>query len=192
MMYRYSSIVFITSLVTFGISVGFFVFFSKQPVPPQYIPVNEDGTYMTLLPVADCNSKTEAEVKKFSMAGIKKLYKYDYINYAEQLQDASSFFTSQGWNDYLDAYTSSNVLLGVKENMWIVTVQPQGIPELIQAPKVEDGACIWELKAPIALSYIGKNSQNQKGDVILRISRVSVLQSPEGLGIKRLVFLPKQ
>jgi len=80
MMYRYSSIVFITSLVTFGISVGFFVFFSKQPVPPQYIPVNEDGTYMTLLPVADCNSKTEAEVKKFSMAGIKKLYKYDYIN----------------------------------------------------------------------------------------------------------------
>jgi len=76
MMYRYSSIVFITSLVTFGISVGFFVFFSKQPVPPQYIPVNEDGTYMTLLPVADCNSKTEAEVKKFSMAGIKKLYKY--------------------------------------------------------------------------------------------------------------------
>lgn len=193
MLYRYASLVFITSILTFAMSIGFFVFFSRQPVPPQYIPINEDGTYIKLLPIADCNSKTEAEVKQFAMRAIKKLYKYDYINYAEQLQDAAAYFTGPAWNEYLESYQSAKTLFSVKENKWIVTVQPEGIPELIKNPYLDqnDGACIWELKAPITVSYIGSNAINSKGDLFLRITRVSVLKNQEGLSVKRSTFVPK-
>lgn len=190
MLYRYATLVFITSLIAFFTSIGFFLFFSKQPVPPQYIPINEDGTYIKLLPVSDCNSKSEAEVKKFIMSAINKMYKYDYINYSDQFQDAAAFFTTDGWNEYLESYTSSRTLLAVKENKSIVTVQPQGLPEYTKQPVVEDGACTWELKAPLLINYIGNNSEQVRGELYLRISRTSVLKNEQGLGIKRIIFKP--
>lgn len=190
MLYRYSSIVFITSLLVFFTSIGFFVFFSKQPVPPQYIPINEDGTYINLLPVSDCNSKSEAEVKKFVMSAINKMYKYDYINYSEQFQDTAAYFTTQGWNEYLDAFTQSGTLLAIKENMWVVSVQPKGLPEYTKEPIIEESACTWELKVPLTISYYGKTSDQSRGDLYLKVSRTSVLRNQDGLAIKRTIFRP--
>lgn len=191
--YRYSSLVFLTSLATFVMSVSFFIFFSNQPVPPQYIAINEDGTYIKLTPISDCATKSESEVKQFALNGIKKIYKYDYINYAEQLQDAAQFFSTEGWNEFLESYKSSNTLLAVKENKWIVTVDTEGAPELVKNPYIDnkEQACTWELKIPLSLSYIGTKSQTNKGDAYLRISRVSVLKNMNGLGIKKIFFIPK-
>jgi len=190
MMYRYASLVFITSILTFVSSVWLFIFFLTQPVPPQYIPINEDGTYINLLPVDDCNSKTEAEVKTFALDAINRMYKYDYINYSDQFQDAAAYFTTSGWNEYLESYKKSGTLLGVKENKWVVTVKPLGLPEYTRKPIVQDDACTWELKVPIMVSYIGNNTQQINGELYLRISRVSVLKNQMGLGIKKVIFKP--
>lgn len=190
MLYRYSSLVFITSLLGFFTSVGFFMFFSNQPVPPQYIPINEDGTYIKLLPVEDCESKSEAEVKKFVMSAVNKMYKYDYINYSEQFQDVATFFTTQGWNEYLESYTDSRTLLAIKENKWVVTVVPQGLPEYTKQPVVEDNACTWEVKVPLLIQYIGSTTEQSRGELYLRVVRTSVLKNQEGLGIKRTIFKP--
>jgi intracellular multiplication protein IcmL len=188
MLYRYSTIVFITSLLVFFTSIGFFVFFSKQPVPPQYIPINEDGTYINLLPVSDCNSKSEAEVKKFVMSAINKMYKYDYINYSEQFQETASYFTTQGWSEYLEAFNQSGTLLAIKENMWVVSVEPKGLPEYTKEPVIEENACTWELKVPLIISYYGKNSDQSRGNLYLKVSRTSVLRNQDGLAIKRTIF----
>jgi len=190
MLYRYASLVFITSLMVFFTSIGFFMFFSKQPVPPQYIPINEDGTYINLLPVADCNSKSEAEVKKFVMSAVNKMYKYDYINYSEQFQDIAANFTSAGWNEYLEAYESSGTLLAVKEKMLVVTASPLGLPEYTKQPIIEEGACTWELKVPLSISYYGKDNQQSSGELYLKVTRTSVLRNQEGLAIKRTIFKP--
>lgn len=188
MMYRYATLVFITSIITFITSVSFFLFFSKQPVPPQYIPVNEDGTYMKLPSVADCNSKTESDVKTFALNAINKIYKYDYINYSDQFQDAALYFTTSGWNEYLDNYKASRTLLSLKENKWIVTAKPTGTPEFVKAPETVEGVCSWELKVPINISYVGNNSMDLRGELYLRINRISVIKSPEGLGIRKIIM----
>ncbi len=187
-MYRYASLVFVTSILTFITSVSFFLFFSNKPVPPQYIPVNEDGTYIQLLPEADCSSKTEADVKNFTLNAINKIYKYDYINYADQFQDAANYFTIDGWNEYLDSYKISGSLMAIKQNQWIVTVKPQGVPEFVVEPRTNEGVCNWEVKVPIILSYIGKNGNDIRGELFLRISRVSILKSEEGLGIRKMIL----
>jgi hypothetical protein len=190
MLYRYSSLVFVTSLLAFCTSVGFFMFFSKQPVPPQYVPINEDGTYINLLPVDDCNSKSEAEVKKFVMTAINKIYKYDYINYSDQFQDIAAYFTIPGWNEYIESYTASRTLLALKENKWVVTVAPQGLPEYTKQPLVEENACTWELKVPLMIQYIGNTNEQVRGELYLRVARTSVLKNQEGLAIKRTIFKP--
>lgn len=194
MLYRYSILVFLFSLASLVSTVLMFVFILRMPIPPQYIPVNEDGSYIKLTPVDDCSSKSDGEVKKFTKDAINTLYKYDYINYKEELQDAAQYFTGDGWNEYLDSLTKSDTLLAVTENKWIVTVNFEEAPEITKKPYVDesDRACTWEVKFPVDISYIGKTSTKQKGEIHARISRVSVLKNPEGLGIKRLVFLPKQ
>ena len=186
MLYRYSTLVFFSSLATFVFSIFFAMFFVKQPVPPQYIPVNEDGTYIKLLSLDKC--KTDAEVQKFAVSGIKKLYKYDYINYAEQLQEAASYFTRAGWNEYLEEYSRSDILLAVKENKWIVSVNINGLPEILNV-NVVNGVCTYELKAPVSILYIGNNtSQNPNGNLFLKVVRTSVINNPEGLGIAKVIL----
>lgn len=191
MMYRYSSLVFITSLVSFLFSIGFLIFFARQPVPPQYIPINEDGTYIKLDPLSTC--KKDADVQKFALSAIKKLYKYDYINYADQLQEAAAYFTAPGWNKYLEEYSRSNTLLAVKENKWIVSVVPLSVP-IINKTWMDNGVCTWEIKTPLSITYVGaSNSQNPKGDLYMRVVRQSVINNADGLGITQTVLAdPKQ
>lgn len=187
MLYRYSTLVFMSSIVTFVTALSFLIFYARQPVPPQYIPVNEDGTYIKLDPLSQC--KEDSEVKKFAINAIKKLYKFDYINYPDQFQEAAPYFTSDGWNKYLDSFTSSNNLQAIKENKWISTIQINSLPE-IYTKKVINGVCTWELKSDVQISYIGTSGQNPKGNVYMRIVRTSVIDHPEGLGIDAEAFQP--
>lgn len=187
-LYRYSSLVFSTSLASFIFSIIFLIFFAKQPIPPQYIALNPDNTYMKLEPLD--TEKTESEVVKFAMSGVKKMYKYDYINYSEQLQEAASYFTEDGWNDYLDQYVKSNTLQAVKENKWIVTMIPDSVP-IILKKSVVDGIFTWEMQMKIQVMYVGGAGQSQRGDLYMKIVRNSVINNPEGLGISKAIFQPK-
>jgi hypothetical protein len=185
-LYRHSTLVFLTSLLSMLASIGFFIFFAKQPVPPQYIPINEDGTYIKLEPLSQC--KEDKDVQKFVLTAINKMYKYDYINYPSQIQEAMPYFTGAGWNEYLDEYSKSNTLLAVKENKWVVSVTPSGVP-LIVKQYVENDICTWEVKTPLSLIYAGNNAQNPQGDIYMRVVRNSVINNPEGLGIRKVVFV---
>ncbi len=66
------------------------------------------------------------------MNAIKKLFKYDYINYAYQIQGAAQFFTIDGWNTYLDEFGKSGTLTTVKENKLISTVEVNKVPTIIR------------------------------------------------------------
>lgn len=187
-LYRYSTIVFLTSLLGCIFSILFLVFFAKQPVPPQYIPLNADGTYIKLDPLSA--EKSEGDVQKFALAAIKSLYKYDYINYSEQIQSASYYFTEEGWNNYLDEYEKSQTLQAVKENKLIVTVKPESIPIVLKKGLV-DGIFVWEIQTKVQIMYVGNSGQIQTGDLYMRISRNSIINNPEGLGITKSIFQPK-
>ena len=186
MLYRFSNLVFISSLGCLVFAFVFLFIFFRQPIPPQYIPINEDGTYIKLEPLSQCIE--EAEVKRFMLGAIKRLYKYDYINFADQIQDAAQFFTTEGWSEYLDEYSKSKTLFAVKENKWIVTVQPNSVP-IITKRVVVDEICTWDAKADIQVSYVGSSGQTQKGEIFMRIVRNSVINNPDGLGISRAVFV---
>jgi len=186
MLYRYSTLVFLSSLGCLICSFLFMFGLMKQPVAPQYIPVDEDGRYIKLEPLSVC--REDPEVKKFMLSAIKRLYKYDYVNFADQIQDAGQYFTTEGWNEYLDEYSKSKTLFAVKDNKWIVSVQPSSVPTIVKKETVND-ICTWDAKTDIQVSYIGTNGQTQRGEIYMRIVRSSVINNPDGLGISRAVFV---
>lgn len=186
MLYRYSILVFLSSLVCLILSFMFIFIFTSQPVPPQYIPINEDGRYIKLEPLSVC--KEDSDVKKFAFEAVRRMYKYDYVNYADQIQDAGQYFTKDGWDEYLTEFGRSKTLFAVKENKWIVTVQPNSLPSILKQ-EVTNSVCTWDIKFDIQVSYIGPAGQAQRGDIYMRIVRDSVINNPEGLGITRAVFI---
>lgn len=197
MFYRHASLVFLMSLMAFIISVIFLAIFIKQPVAPQYIPLNPDGTYIKLAPLSE--PKTDLEVNDFVHAAIKKLYKFDYINYSEQLMDGASYFIPEGWNEYLTAYTASGNLTFVKENHAVVTVK------VLEAPVInrkgvnpQTNVYEWEIQTKVEISYFGldvkSNNAVNKNDTLyalVRVTRNSVINNPEGLGISKLILTDK-
>ena len=191
MFYRYTSLLFVSSLACFICAIIFLIVFVQKPVPPQYIKVDRDGRYIPLDSVSEC--KENEEVKRFMLAAIRKMYKFDYINHAEQLNQAEEFFTDKGWDKYLDDLNQTKTLLSVKENKWIVTVEPLGVPVLEKEFKEGDlKTCVVDMKAPILINYIGEKGQSRKGQIYMRIHRVSVIRSDSGLGISQVVFLEEK
>ncbi len=185
MMYRYSTMVFLTSLLCFISAIIFLIFFLRQPIPPQYIPTLEDGRYIQLEPLSTC--KSDQEVQKFMFDAVKKLYRYDYINYAEQIQEATNYFTPAGWNEYLTSFQNSNTLNAVKQNKWVVTSKLNSLPSIIEK-KNAGNICVFDLQMPILVSYIGETGQEEKGIVYMRVIRQSVIDNADGLGITKIVF----
>lgn len=186
MFYRYTSLVFLTSIACFISAVLFLIVFIQKPVPPQYIKVDKEGRYIPLDSVSECRDREE--VKRFMLSAVRRMYKYDYINYTEQLNSAQEYFTPRGWDKFLEEFESTKTLLAVKENKWIVSVEPTGLPILEKEYK-ENGVCVVNLKAPILISYIGEKGQSRKGDIYMRIQRQSVITSDHGLGISQVVFI---
>lgn len=184
-LYKNSSLVFFASLCSMLCSFFFLFFFAIEPVPPQYIPINEDGTYIKLEPLSKC--KDDREVQRFVNDTVGKLYRYDYINYSDQITGAIPYFTTAGWMDYLTSFKNSGTLESVKENKYIVSLQNSSVPQITK--KWDDnGVCSWEVKVAVNIMYYGTNSQNPKGTLYFRVIRNSVIVNSDGLGISRVVF----
>ena len=186
--YRYSILVFFVSLCSMVFSIFFFFSFVNKPLPPQYVPINIDGTYIKLDPLSEC--KSDGDVQSFLVSAIQKLYKYDYVNYADQLQAAGYFFTKQGWDDYLTSFSGSGTLVAVKTNRWVVTVAPVELPAITKNWK-DNGVCMWETKQKISISYVASSGSPQVvvGDFYAKVQRESAINNPDGLAISQVVFI---
>lgn len=181
-LYRNALMVFLSSLVALVFSVFLAFYFAGQPVSPRYIAINEDGTYINLSPLSEC--KPDVEVQNFVMGATKRLFKYDHINYGEQIQDAAYYFTTDGWNAYLTSYSASKTLEAVKENRWVVTVNVNAVPNILKnIIDPNTGICFWDVELPVNVMYMGNKSQSVSLKLYFRVGRQSVLEHPEGLGI---------
>lgn len=185
MLYRNVLLVFLTSLLVCAFTLFLAFFFAGRPVAPQYIAINEDGTYINLSPITDC--KPDVEVHNFIMGATKRLFRYDFVNYSDQIQDAAYFFTVPAWNAYIAMYGDSKTLEAVRENRWVVTVNISSIPQITSTTQMNN-ACTWDIKLPVNVMYMGNKSQSVNQTLYFRLQRQSVIKHPDGLGIINLVI----
>lgn len=169
---------------------------ATRKVPPQYIPVASDGTLLELQPVSQPNMD-DARVIEFSLKALRAINTYDYINYRDQFQLAQDYFTTAGWNAYLQDYESVGTIRAVTERKQIVSVRPNGAGKIVATRRGPAGEHMWHVEIPAVISYTAHNnlsgantgSNKQVGRAVFFVARVPNTIHPDGVLLASYGFI---
>jgi intracellular multiplication protein IcmL len=193
----YRRLIPIALLSVLSASVAVFAAFSLWSIrtPPQYIQVQEDGRLIQEPPLSE-NSVSQGLLSDFAIKAIRALNTYDYINWRQQIQAASDFFSPRGWDGYIKAFEDVRTIDAVTKRKMVVSVEPTGPVTFSRQGKVATGEYAWRLEVPVKVTYTPHDSDSaspnvQDGTVIMAISRIPVSISPRGYAIQLYVFRAK-
>ena len=166
-----------------GISFGYLV---THPPAPQYFATTINGRITPLIPLDQPNMPPSTLLQWANSAAIAA-YTYNFVNYRQELQSASEFFTPDGWNQFIGALNSSNNLKSVIDKKLVVSAVATGAP-VITDQGVINGTYTWSVQMPMLVTYQSA-SQTVRQNILVRIvvQRISTLYSARGIGISSFV-----
>lgn len=169
---------------------GFMLFYIiTHPPAPKYFATSINGRITPLFALDEPNQADSAVLQWANQAAIAA-FSYNFVNYREELQAASGFFTAEGWQQFLDALQSSNNLEAVKRQKMVVSAVATRTPVILQKGLL-NGRYSWRVQMPLLVTYQSANQFSQRNDVVtLLITRISTLNSPRGIGIAQFVVGP--
>jgi intracellular multiplication protein IcmL len=181
-------VVLATLLALVVCSIAFSVVTRK--VPPQFIPVTEDGRLLPQPPLSKPNID-QAGISAFALEALHALNTYDYVNWRDQLNAAQAYFTPKGWGDYAAELQRVGTMRAVEERQHIVSMRPNGPVAVLREGVDTDGSYFWDVEVPLVISYkahldaqgSGSGSNRQEGVARLHIVRVKTTQIPRGIAI---------
>jgi intracellular multiplication protein IcmL len=174
-----------------GISVVCMFGIYGRPVPPVYLPVTEDGLLLPLIPLNQPNVD-KGGASAYALEALHAVYTYDYINWRDQLNAASLYFSPQGFAQFQSELQNSHILDAVRERHMIVSIKPLGEVAVKQGTNPA-GVYTWHVDVPIEVTYTahGQTANGaadagnvQKGVATLFISRVPNTINPRGLAVQ--------
>jgi intracellular multiplication protein IcmL len=185
---RIMMVLFISILLNFILSSLLFYLLTHPPAP-KYFATSLNGRITPLYPLSEPNQSDSAILQWANQAAIAA-FTYNFVNYREELQASSGFFTSEGWTQFLNALQESNNLDAVKAKKLIVSAVATRAPIILQKG-VLNGRYSWRVQMPILVTYQSASEFSQQNNVVtMLITRVSTLNSPRGIGIAQFVVGP--
>jgi intracellular multiplication protein IcmL len=165
------------------------VYMITHPPAPKYFATTINGRITPLFPLNEPNQSDSAVLQWANQAAIAA-FTYNFVNYRDELQASSGFFTADGWDQFLNALQSSNNLDAVKAKKLIVSAVATRAPIILQKG-VLNGSFSWRVQMPILVTYQSASEFTQQNNVVtMLITRVSTLNSPRGIGISQFVVGP--
>ncbi len=165
------------------------VYVLTHPPAPKYFATSINGRITPLFPLDEPNQSDSAVLQWANQAAIAS-FTYNFVNYRDELQASSGFFTADGWTQFLNALQQSNNLDAVKAKKLIVSAVATRAPIILQKG-VLNGVYSWRVQMPILVTYQSASEFTQQNNVVtMLITRVSTLNSPRGIGIEQFVVGP--
>lgn len=165
------------------------VYIITHPPAPKYFATSINGRITPLMPLNEPNQSDSAVLQWANQAAIAA-YSYNFVNYRDELQASSQFFTPEGWDQFLNALQQSNNLDAVKAKKLIVSAVATRAPVILQKG-VLNGNYSWRVQMPILVTFQSASEFTQQNNVVtMLITRVSTLNSPRGIGISQFVVGP--
>lgn len=167
----------------------FLAYLLTHPPAPKYFATSLSGRITPLYPLNEPNQSDSAVLQWANQAAIAA-FSYNFVNYRDELQASSGFFTAEGWDQFLTALKQSNNLDAVKAKKLIVSAVATRAPIILQKG-VLNGRYSWRVQMPILVTYQSASEFSQQNNVVtMLITRVSTLNSPRGIGIAQFVVSP--
>lgn len=164
-------------------------YFHGKDVPPRYIPLSEDGKMIPLIPLSEPNQSVGA-INEFALQAVRKINRYDYYNWKEQITEAQAYFTPDGWNEYLQQFQAANTINAVLASRMVVSSEPTGDVRVVAQGRAPDAdkTYVWKVEVPIKIMYMAStnagDANSQTGVITLTIIRIPTTINPKGIGIR--------
>ena len=182
-------LVLLVSMAANFVLASTLVYVFTHPPAPQYFATSINGRITPLFPLNEPNQSDSAVLQWANQAAIAA-FSYNFVNYRNELQASSGFFTSEGWRQFLGALQESNNLEAVKAKKLIVSAVATRAPIILQKGLL-NGRYAWRIQMPILVTYQSASEFSQQNNVVtMLITRVSTLNSPRGVGIAQFVVGP--
>lgn len=157
-----------------------------HPPEPKYFATSINGRITPLTALTEPNQSDSAVLQWANQAAIAA-FTYNFVNYSDELKASSSFFTADGWQQFLEALQQSNNLEQVKAKKLIVSAVATRAPIILQKGLL-NGRFSWRVQMPILVTYQSASEFYQQNNVVtMLITRISTLDSPRGIGISQFV-----
>lgn len=186
---RKSLVILLVSISVNFMLGGLLFFIITHPPAPKYFATSINGRITPLFALDQPNQSDSAVIQWANQAAIGA-YTYNFVSYREQLQSASEYFTPEGWSQFLSALQDSNNLAAVKAKKLVVSAVATHAPVILQKG-VLNGRYSWRVQMPIWVTYQSASEFTQQSNVVtMLVTRISTLNSPQGIGIEQFVVGP--
>lgn len=174
------------SVILIGVLASSLAYVVTHPPAPQYFATTINGRITPLIPLDQPNMPPSTLLQWANSAAIAS-YTYNFVNYRQELQAASEFFTPEGWQQFISALKASNNLNSVIDKKLVVSAVATGAP-IVLDQGVIDGVYTWRVQMPMLVTYQSASQvARQKLTVTMVIQRISTLNSARGIGISSFV-----
>jgi len=182
----YARILFVLLLsvtLNFGL-VSTVLYIVANPPKAKYFATATYGR-ITPLTALDIPNQADSAVLQWANQAAIASFTYNFVNYRNELKNASQYFTRDGWGQFLDALKASQSLEIVKQKKLIVSAVATRAPVILQKGPLA-GRYAWRIQMPILVTYQSASEFKQVNDVItILVKRVSTLDTPRGIGISQ-------
>lgn len=188
-MQHHLAVVFLLSIITNILLMAVAVYQHRNPPAPRYFPISINGKILPLYPL-DQPNQTDDSVISWATEAAVAAFSYSYVNYREELQASSGFFTADGWKLFLRALEDSNNLEAVKEKRFVVSARVVGVPKVLDKGFLGE-RYTWRIQIPLQVTYQNADEYTQQYNLVtLLVTRESTLNAPRGIGIAQFVVRP--
>ena len=164
------------------------IYIITHPPAPKYFATSIDGRITPIIPLKEKN-QTDAQIYQWSTKAAVAAFSFNFVNYREELEAASGFYTANGWRQFQNALQGSGMLDLVTNQKLVVSAVPTGAPQIIKQGTLADGRYAWRIRLPLFVNL--QNSSNYYSPknfvVTMLVVRVSTLNAPRGIGIQQFL-----
>ena len=155
---------------------------------PTYFATTDQGRLIPIIPL-NRPVMTKLSIERWATNAATQAYSFDFINYRQQLQTASKYFTDNAWKDYINKLKSSGNLDAVTKRKLIITSVPGGAA-VIENEGLLDGRYAWRIQMPLLATFRSSSEVKYQNAmmVTMLIVRVSTAVNPEGIAIAQINY----
>lgn len=189
-MHMLALVVLLLCLLVIGMLVSSVVYLTRNPTHPLYFATDAVSRLLNIVPVSVPNM-SQNDVIAWAEEAVERSYAVDFVNYRQQLQTVSRYFTTYGWYQFMKGLTASNNLTAIQQRRMIVLAQMVGQPKIV-TEGILAGAYAWKFELPVLVTYwlppYNDTSKILNPLVVsVIIQRQPILQSYQGLGVIQMI-----
>jgi intracellular multiplication protein IcmL len=175
-----------TSCVAIVMLIATSIYFVLNKPAPVTFSVAEDWRVVDSVPVNQPYLST-ADMLQWVSNVLPNAFIYDFLDYNEQLKNASQNFTTDGWKVFLNQLNNYVNYNKVQLDRLFVNAKPDGAPFVLNQGIIL-GRYGWWVQMPISITYAG-NIRTAEKKVVLQVLvvRVPTTNNLNGIGIDNIM-----